>query len=272
MIRNKVGFYLSLALVLPIMLAGCGGNKNLFAPMHSDGVESNPIVLVADGKAALARGDYTNAEKYFKLAMEHGPTNAEARVGYAEAFLKTKGFSLGKFTTGALDMMNSSSSSSEAIKLLSPEDWGVADFTELEAVLVEVINTLDPIAQGQTDGTIKATDVDVNLTAGLFYVLRFALEIEQLLTSFEIKTVSKTSPEVVALGLPTSILDQLPDEFLWFFDDLDQQPDLSVIGQIESLVDTGMVRLRVAAANSASGELITQVIDMFADWEVLADQ
>jgi len=274
-LRISISRYSVFILVCVFFIAGC----NLFTTMHSDGKESNSHVLVADGKAAMQRGDYVKAAECFRLAMEHNPKDSEARVGFAEAYLKvpdpdnpTKGFSLGEFINSLMSAINSDSSDITDMELIVPSHWGVETIAEVEQILTTLIQTLDPIALGNTEGPYQSTDVNVNLATGLFYVLRIAVQMQSLAGDFSIQMLQKSSPEVVNLNLPQSVLDQLPDEFLWVLDSSGNQPSTSFITSIQNDISTAVSRLQVAASNSTSKDMIEEIIDMFDDWETLAYQ
>ncbi|MBN1595480.1 tetratricopeptide repeat protein [candidate division FCPU426 bacterium] len=256
--------------ILPLLLtlSGC----NLFATMHSDGKESNSHVLVADGKAAISRGDYVKAAEYFRLACEHNPRDSEARMGYAEAYLRAQGFSLGEFMNTLLSTLDQDSGSNEVVELIHPADWGVSSMAEVEQILATLVFTLDPIALGQTDGPYRFDDVNVNLTAGLFYALKVAARMQTLAGTFSIQMFDKDSAEVAAWGLSASVLNQLSQEFLWLADSGGNQPLPSFIISIQNDVHAAVARLRVAAANSKAEDTINDILDLFADWDILAYQ
>lgn len=251
-----------------VSLTGC----NLLAGLHADGRESNAHVLVADGKAALARGDYANAAKYFRQAGENNPRDSEARVGYAEARMRQQGFSLGEFADTFLDAVKSSSGSPQDFNFIVPSQWGVATFAEVEAILTELIFVLDPVVLGQTDGPYRASDVNLNLTAGVLYLLRIIADLEALSSDFSVQTLTQGTPEVAALGLDPGLLAQLPQEFLWLVDSSGQQPSAAFLASMQSDIAAALQRLRVAASHSVARDLIEDVIAEFDPWQLLANQ
>jgi hypothetical protein len=269
--------YVLIILLFPLLLTtGC----NLFSAMHTDGKESNASVLVADGKAAMKRGDYVKAAEYFRLAIEHNSRNSEARVGYAEAYLQAQGFSLGEFINSLFSGMDSESGSG-GIEFVDPAHWGVATLAEVEQILQTLIFVLEPIALGQTDGPYAVTDFNVNLTTGLFYILLVAAQMQGLGGSYQMQKFNKYESDGVTIsavvagwGLPVSILNQLPDEFLWIADSGGNQPSPGFLISIQSSISLGLARLRIAAnnASSSSQEILNDIIDLFDDWEILAYQ
>ena len=257
-----------LFLILLGLLNGC----NLFSGLHHDGVESNSHVLVADGKAALDQGDYANAAEYFRLAIKHNPQDSEARVGYAEAYLKAHGFSLGDFINSFISKMDDEDL--EDLKLAVPTEWGCADLNALISLLNTLVDTLDPIALGQTQGPYRQNDIKVNINTGIFYIMKIAAQIQTISTDFEIKMLTKGSTEVNNLNppIPPAILAALPDEFMWIVDSSGSQPSAGFLLQMQSDIDAGLARLQTAADNSSSKEMIEDIIDLFDDWQILAYQ
>ncbi len=259
---------LTVLLGAAIWLSGC----NFFSGLHSDGKDSSSTVLVADGQAALRRNDYANAAQYFSLAMEHDPNNSEARVGYAHAILRVQGFSLGQFATSFMTaMMAENSSNPSDYEILVPGHWGVTTYTELERIFTEMIYTLDPVVLGATHGPYHATDVNLNLTVGIFYILRIQARLEVLNSDFSIQSLNKSSPEVAALGLRPSVLAQLPDDFLWILDSLNDQPPLPFLLSMQTDITKAIQRLQTAA-DHADNDMIQEIADMFKDWKTLAYQ
>lgn len=266
--RGMTTVILALLLVSTVWLSSC----NLFSGMHSDGKDSNSSVLVADGLAALRRNDYANAAQYFSLAMEHDPNNSEARVGYAHAILRVQGFSLGQFATSFMTaMMAENSSDPSDYEILVPGHWGVTTYTELEQIFTEMIYTLDPVVLGATHGPYHATDVNLNLTVGIFYILRIQARLEVLNSDFSIQSLNKSSPEVAALGLSPSVLAQLPDDFLWILDSLNNQPPLPFLLSMQTDITTAIQRLQTAA-DHADNDMLQDIADLFKDWKILAYQ
>jgi tetratricopeptide (TPR) repeat protein len=65
-------------LVLALVLTGC--SDNLFSSFDSEGTSDDPDVLLADARAALAKGDTTRAIDYLERAHDMDPDHAEIRV------------------------------------------------------------------------------------------------------------------------------------------------------------------------------------------------
>lgn len=248
-----------------LMLGGC----NIWSGLHQDGKESNASVLVADGKAAMARGDYNNALNYFALAMQNDPASSEARVGYAQADLRVRKFDLAEFIK-TLAEASDSSSGSAPLALLDPEDWGATTFAQLTTVFTTLINVLDPIPQGRTHGPVEPNDPTVNLDAGFFYVLRTASRIQQISTSYEVAQYQKGSAETAALvasdPILASVYSALPETFYW----ISNLPTLAELSTLQADINLGITRLRTASANSSSGarKTIDELIDMFQSLQV----
>ena len=66
------------ALVLAVLLTGC--SDNLFSSFDSEGTSDDPNVLLADARAALAKGDTVRAIDYLERAHDIDPDHAEVRV------------------------------------------------------------------------------------------------------------------------------------------------------------------------------------------------
>lgn len=248
-----------------LLLGGC----NLWSGLHQDGKESNASVLVADGKAALARGDYNNARNYFSLAIQNDRASSEARVGYVEADLKVRKFDLVNFISTLVQLSESSSGTMPQV-LIDPADWGVTTPAELTALYTTLINVLDPIPQGRTHGPIQAGNPTVNLDAGFFYILRTAARAQTISTSFTVAQFQKGSPEAAALLAADPILAAvyagLPESFYW----ITSGPTPAELVSLQADIDLGVARLRTASANSSAGvrETIDELIEMFQSLQV----
>ncbi|MEW6516992.1 MAG: hypothetical protein AB1439_08815 [candidate division FCPU426 bacterium] len=261
-----------LGLGLLLATAGLAAGCNFLAGLHSDGRESNAHVLVADGKAALERGDYALAVKYFRQAGENNPRDSEARVGYAQARMGQQGFSLGEFANTFIKAVNSDSGSNQNYEFLVPSQWGVATYADVEDILSEMIAVLDPVVLGQTDGPYRSKDVNLNLTTGVLYLLRIVARLEQISADFSIQTLVQGTPELAALGLDPALLAQLPNEFLWLINSSGQQPPTFFLTAMQSDIAASLQRLQVAAVNSMARSLIEDVINQFDPWQILANQ
>jgi hypothetical protein len=255
---------ISLGVLLIGGLAGCSANP--LAGMHRDGVESNATVLVADGQAALQRGDYPNAKNYFRLAIEHDYYNTEARLGYAEAALKARQFDLAAFINTLTSGSQQSGSVTTPPVLVLPQDWGCQSYSEVVDFFSEMVFVLDPVAQGQTHGSTAATNPTLNLNVGLFYLLRAAAEAQIISTSFVVEKLSKSSQTPAGLGIPQAVFDQLPGDFYW----ITHVPSPGQIAALQSDVDHGIVRMTTARDHSSSGtqKTLTDIIDLFQSLQV----
>lgn len=264
------GYFFVLGSFLVLFMAGCTANP--LAGMHQDGVETNASVLTADGRAALDRGDYDHAVRYFSQAIAAEPKNAEARTGYAEALLKQKRFNLGNFLNSILNTQDTDSASEQAAALLTPQDWGCSDTTELNALYTSLIDALDPIARAETYGV--STDPTVNLNVGLFFVLRMASHALNLAVTLEVVKFTKGTAETEALRASDPYLnlvyDQLPEDFYW----ITNLPSPSQLQQIQNDIDAGINRLQTAANNSSANtrDQINGIIDLFRSLQTQTHQ
>jgi hypothetical protein len=267
-----------------LALPGC----NLFTDMHTDGADSNAAVLVADGKAALGRGDYSNAVIYFQRAVDYDPGNSDAREGLAEATVKAKHINLAGFIqTLVANSQNSNNGNnspgpgmSNVPHLIKLSDWNCSTWDDLEQFFTNIINALDPIALGQTHGTYAANDPTINLNVGFIYLLRSAARVQAVTTaSYQVVQISKnnmgTPADLVAyvsanLGITIQMnitqdqYNQLPDSFYW----ISPSPPVAIFSQIQTDVNTGLVRLQVAANTTTSKKMIDDITKMFSSLQV----
>lgn len=266
-----------LGLFALMALAGC----NLFTDMHHDGVDSNAAVLVADGKAALDRGDYSNAVVYFQRAVDYDPGSSDAREGLAEAMVKAKRINLAAFIqTLVAGSQNSNSPSTPGVsnvpQLLKLSDWNFSTWTDLTQFFTTLINTLDPISLGQTHGTYAANDPTINLNVGFIYLLRAAARVQGITSAtYQVVQISKNnmgSPAALVayvaaqLGITIQMnitqdqYNQLPDTFYW----ISPAPPVAAFTQTQTDVNTGITRLQVAANTTTAQKMIGDIINMFA--------
>jgi hypothetical protein len=259
--------YLFLFLPVCFILSSC----NLFSTMHSDGHDSDAHVLVADGQAAYKRGEYAKAKEYFRLAKEHNPRDSEAIMGYAQAFMKVQGFSLGQFAKSFLDTMNKNSGSiDQYYNLVVPEQWGVASKTEVGSICTLLLSDLEKICAGETVGPYKSVDVDINLTVAIFYALRAAIQAEILPTLYQLRTLQKSSPLVQAAFSP-DILMFLPNEFLWFADVSGNPLTPSSFDSLRSDIHQAAIRMQVAVDHAASKDALKDIMEKIRDWDQIAN-
>ena len=243
---------------LVFSLAGLSAGCNLWSGLHKDGVESNANVLVADGQAALDRGDYTHARDYFALAVGQDPRNAEARVGYVRAELKRRNFNLVNLVR---TIMDSAEDGGESLDILDPADWGAEDMTALVALFDEFLGALDPITQGLTEGAVRHDNVTVLLDTAFFYAFRFAARAQEVSTTYELVQFSKSDVTPSDPGLTPAefslVFPLLPEEFWW----LDNAPSTALLTQLAADINAAVARLEAAAYYSDGNELILDLLD-----------
>jgi hypothetical protein len=257
-------------------LPGC----NLFTDMHHDGSDSNASVLVADGRSALARGDYNNAVVYFQRALDYDAGSSDAREGLAEAMVKAKGFNLAAFIQTLSTNSQNSSTSNSIPQLIKLTDWNCATWAELEKFYTDLINALDPIALGQTHGTYAANDPTVNLNVGFLYLLRTAARVQAVTSAtYQVVQISKNSMGspaalvayvsahlgiTIQMNITQAQFDSLPDTFYW----ISPTPPVAIFTQTQADVNTGISRLQLAANTATSKKMINDIINMFASLQV----
>jgi hypothetical protein len=119
--------------------------------------------------------------EYYDKAVAADPTNSKARYGYVSAYLKSTGLNIIEFAKSA---GNQKTIASATVGLVSPaparayyliddrtKPFGV-DMKKFEGLAIVLVNYLDPIAKGQCDGKITATDAEINLNLAFAYLLR----------------------------------------------------------------------------------------------------
>ena len=148
--RIKKYLFVSVLLLL-LTLTGC----NIFSWTHSHD-ESH----VDRGLDFMRQSRYAEAEVEFTRAMEENPNNADARYYHAKALLNNASFDI-------LDLMREISQAETdreqqgaAIPLFDKEVT-VAD--EIYRVHLTIVDDLQPISNGQTQGSISSEDIDVDL-------------------------------------------------------------------------------------------------------------
>jgi hypothetical protein len=267
-IQKKKGFTLLLFCLLGFILPSC----NLFTNMHVDGSATDASILVADGQAAMSRGDYTQAADYFEKAITANPQNSRARVGYAKAFLKNQGFNFANFFQTFIDQMDSGGSGS--IDFINPPDWGCATYAEVVTVLTTVLDSLDPIARNLCDGEVAATDPTINLNAGFLYMLRVVATVKVWNTSAAMEQESKSeadSTNGASLGLTpveyAAISASLPDTFWW----VSPLPALGIRTTLQTDMDRSIARIQTAMLQSTNSQLYQDFLDFFSGLEILSE-
>ncbi|MDI6792362.1 MAG: hypothetical protein QME81_05770 [bacterium] len=170
---------LALAILLPLAI-GCG-RGNIVGGLHQEGKSNDVEVLVADGQAALDRGDYEEAREYFGKAKNLDANNWKARYGHAVAYMQTSEVSMVKLLT---TVTKQSATGRQGISRKSPAKTGNnGDFIEelldkldvLKDVVEVIIVDLSPIGQAllneeitreEAEARIGATlgDIELNLT------------------------------------------------------------------------------------------------------------
>ncbi len=161
--KTVIRFTLVCALVLTV--AGC----NFFNWMHPPGRSHNSDVLMADGQAALNSGDYQQAEAIFEKILVGDPDNAQAMLGHATAVMRDAGVDLITLAT----LLNGG----EDFNVADYENYGLEDLKELEDLMDTLIQDLEPIANGSTDGSVAADNLDVNLVLTVAYLASAAIDI-----------------------------------------------------------------------------------------------
>ncbi len=166
--KNKL--FAAIAVISIFAVTSCD-NKNLFGKFHKAGSSSSIEVLLSDANSALANDDPAEAKAIADKILAKDPANSEALYISAAAGLKEAGLDLASIITSVI------ASTSTLGTDLIPDNINLAD---LAAATANAVTQLKKIADGQADGTIPSTDVDVNLNLGIVQVLNAATMIFDL--------------------------------------------------------------------------------------------
>lgn len=174
------------ALALALLTAGTGcKNENLFGGLHRDG-SGDASSLVSDGVAALSRGDFAAAEKYFEDALVQDPSNSDALYGAAAARMGGSGLDIGQLLAnimtqgvpgGAPALSAGLSAATRGTAAIGTDPQSILyniDIDALDAALEKAICYLQRIQLGYGDGKIAANDVNLLVNLGLLRLLRAA--------------------------------------------------------------------------------------------------
>ena len=177
----------SIAVPLALLVAGAGcKNDNLFTGLHRQGT-GDTASLVSDGVAALSRGDYAAAERYFEDALVQDPSNSDALYGAAAARMGNGGLDIGQLLSNLLTQGTPGGAPALTAGLAVAARGAPAqapasgqsiltniDINALDAALEVAICYLQRIQLGYTDGKIPTNDVNLLVNLGLCRLLRAA--------------------------------------------------------------------------------------------------
>ncbi|MBN1898838.1 MAG: hypothetical protein JW827_08685 [Spirochaetes bacterium] len=154
----KRNFMFLLLIMISLSFTSCG---NIFDWFYPDEVTDSTDIegLMASADAALQSGDFYTAWKTYKTVIDADTVNSRARWGYAQAYVLDQGVTLlvvaSKFVAGE-----------DPATVISPAA------TTLTNIMGQVAWALRPIARGQCDGVISASDFEINLNLMLAYMIQ----------------------------------------------------------------------------------------------------
>ena len=143
--------------------SGC----NLFSWTHVAGSSNDSASLTADGYAALEQKQWDTAIGYFSRAISLDASNSLARYGRAKAR-----FQKADLNVRALADRFGSGSKPDGQAFLAPQDLKQASWPSALAWLQPIIDDLDRIIEGPSDGEVPANAVDVNLDCAILYIMK----------------------------------------------------------------------------------------------------
>jgi len=148
---------------LLVAVSGC----NLFSWTHVAGSSNDSASLTADGYAALEQKQWDTAIGYFSRAISLDASNSLARYGRAKAR-----FQKADLNVRALADRFGSGSKPDGQAFLAPQDLKQASWPSALAWLQPIIDDLDRIIEGPSDGEVPANAVDVNLDCAILYIMK----------------------------------------------------------------------------------------------------
>lgn len=164
-----------------LVTAGCK-NNNLFGDLHKEG-SGDAQSLVADGQSALSKSEFAKANSYFSQALEKDPSNSDALYGQSAAQMGMSGLSLGQLISNLTQ--GNSSLGSPALRGAIVQASAVAsvggasllygiDSARLDEALKVVIENLEKIRMGRSDGKIARDNASLLINLGLARLLKGA--------------------------------------------------------------------------------------------------
>jgi len=150
---------------LGMLLASNG--CNIFSWTHVAGSSNDSASLTADGYAALEQKKWDTAIEYFSRAISLDASNSLARYGRAKAR-----FQKADLNIRALADRFGSGSKPDGQAFLTPQDLKQSDWQSALSWLQPIIDDLDRIIEGPSDGAIPANAVDVNLDCAILYIMK----------------------------------------------------------------------------------------------------
>lgn len=163
------------------LFLGCG-DSNIFSSISNDDLNADVATLTATAEKELKDGNYANAKKYYESIIIKDPKNSVAYYGLAAVAFKENGIDLAKILASVTENSTSTSFSKVAISngigATNIEQLiNINNLKDLFTASKKVSEYLAKIANGQCDGVIKATDVDVNVNLAIALVLESALTV-----------------------------------------------------------------------------------------------
>jgi hypothetical protein len=157
---NKFNFTSIGILIVSLIFLGC----NILGWTHdADNLEDK----LSDAKHEMESGNYEEAKRLFDDIRKEDPTKSEAHWGYAKA-----SFAIRLNMENIIDIGDKMLQDKlpEREPLVSPEDFGYDTWKEVnDFINQDIIEPLNVVLSGETDGVIDEKSVAVNASAGLMY-------------------------------------------------------------------------------------------------------
>lgn len=156
-----------LMLTAVICASGCKGG-NIFGLRGA--ADDNSGDLILDGQELLRDAKYSEAVTKFNEAKVANPNSSDARFFHAKATLLAAGFSVVELLR---DVTSNTQTVGANLPLYSPDASLSQAADEVRKTLlyraaIDIVDDLDPISKGQTDGSFDSSDVALDLSIANF--------------------------------------------------------------------------------------------------------
>lgn len=212
---------LSIAFVVCLLVAGC--DDNVFSGLNSEGTSDDPQVLLADARAALAKGDTTQAMDYLERAYEIAPEDAEVRVELIGTRFEVNDIDLlaireiGEYIAGSNKAAHAAGKATEPIYVCSfdGEPEGSFDYAQAPAFqrLAGLSDLFDEAIALLEDLDTSQADLSEDLKARMLLIRAFTRAF---------RTIVEIDTRVKSMGVD---LFRLPDGTIGICAEVSEEPD-----------------------------------------------
>ncbi len=177
-----IGMFLLAAVICG---SGCKGG-NIFGIRGA--ADDSTADLIVDGQELLRDAKFSEAVTKFAQAKTANPNSSDARYFHAKATLLAAGFSVTELLREVTDETQTAGAS---LPLFSPDaslsqTADEARKTALYRAALDIVDDLEPIAQGQTTGSFSGEDISPDLAIANY--IKAVLQLRDTNRDLEIKT------------------------------------------------------------------------------------